>query len=320
MERIDILFPKIELHLHFRGSIPRYALHELALKYNPTMTDAAFVGMFDIHDIRSFLRTYDFVSSLIKTPEDFRFAASAIADSLARQNVIYIETSLSALSFKEVIEPYKAIEIAREEFAAAGVGVSFLGAIERHDEAKVAAYKYDFYKEARGLGFRGISLMGNEMDYSYPDFSALFRKAKEDGFGVSVHAGEHGERANIKYAVWGLGADRIGHGNNIGYGELAEHILEKGVHIEMCPLSNMRLNHGMAPEDHCLPRYMMAGMSVSINSDDAGIIGSSLSDNYSFAARNYGLTAEDFRRMQLDALKASFADGDAKAALYGKLR
>ncbi|MDR2098887.1 MAG: hypothetical protein LBO78_02575, partial [Rickettsiales bacterium] len=262
--------PKIELHYHLRGAIPTAAARQLSRRYCPHVTDAEFEAFFDIGDFKSFWRAYDFVTGLVRDEEDFAFAAGFAAEQLRQENVIYSEVSLTPFAFAG-IQPCRVLEITREAFQQAGVRMSFIAPFERHDPPNVAADKYAFYKEAREFGIRGIGLAGDECANPTPAFAKIFDRAKADGFGITVHAGEYRDCSNVAFAVRRLCADRIGHGNNISDPTLTDEIIEKGVHIEMCPLSNMRLNRQITPENYDLPRYIRNGMSISVNSDDPGI-------------------------------------------------
>jgi adenosine deaminase len=311
--------PKIELHFHLRGAVPLGAMWELAQKYECTPVRAEFDAIFtSISDFRSFWRAYDFATALIKTEEDLAFAAAATAKRLAGENVIYAEISLTPFAFGK-ISPNRVLEIARQAFAANGVESIFIAPFERHDSSELAAYKYDFYKEARVLGVRGIGLAGDECANPEPAFPKMFERAKEDGFGIAVHAGEYRHSANIAYAVKNLFADRVGHGNNIADEWLADLIKSRDIHIEMCPLSNIKLNKEITVENYDLPGYHRRGMSISINSDDPGLLGHTLAENYRFAAEKYDLGLADFRCMLLNAVRASFAAPTVKAALKKRI-
>jgi aminodeoxyfutalosine deaminase len=310
---------KLDLHFHFRGGIPAGLMWRLAKKYHPGIEFGQFRAMFDITDFKSFWRAYDFLTGLVRTEDDLGLAARAVARRLARDNVIYSEVSITPFAFKG-IAPHRVLETISSAFRQAGIDMVFIGPFERHDTLLAAAYKYEFYLDARSLGVHGIGLAGDEASNPVPEFAGVFEKAKSDGFGITVHAGEYRDERNVAYAVRRLFADRIGHGNNIRDSKTIDEILDRNIHIEMCPLSNMRLNRQITPENYDLPRYYRNGISVNINSDDPGIVGSFLGDNYEFAAEKFSFGRKEFDAMSEDSALASFAPRATKLALVQKLR
>jgi adenosine deaminase len=307
--------PKLDLHFHFRGGIPIRCVWKLARKYYPQILKGDFYETFDvITDFKSFRKAYDFVTDLIRTEEDLALVSRATASKLRCDGIIYSEVSVSPLSFKG-IAPYRVLEIISDAFGKAGVKAGFIGSFERNEAAYEAKFKYEFYRDARALGICGIVLAGDETENPIPVFPKLFEAAKADGLGVTIHAGEYCDEKNIAYAIETLNADRIGHGNNIRDPKLVDEIMRRGVHVEMCPMSNMKLNSAVTPENYDLPRYFREGMSVSINSDDPGIVDASLSDNYELAAMKYSFREPEFRAMLENAAAAAFASKTAKRKL-----
>jgi adenosine deaminase len=319
MRRVVDAMPKVELHFHLRGGIPPYAMWMLARKYRPGISLADYERMLrSVSDFKKFQRVYDFFRNLIKNEEDLEFVARAAARQARRENVIYTEVSFTPFSL-DGVSPEAMLGIVRREFEREGVAMSFIGPLNRGNSEREERYKYDFYREARDLGVRGVGLVGDESAYPVPEFGRLFERAKADGFGVAVHAGEFCDRGNIESAVMDLGADRVGHGTNIGAGELAESIIERGVHIEMCPMSNMALNPGITPDNYLLGDYYGREISVGVNSDDPGILGYTLTDNYRFLKDKYKLKWRDFKKMQIHAANAAFADDGTKKMLRDKI-
>ena len=81
-----------------------------------------------------------------------------------------------------------------------------------------------------------------------------------------------------------LNPARIGHGvRAIESPELVAQLRASGVPLEVCPWSNVLL--GVFSEaDHPVAELIAAGLTVVIASDDPGIFGKSLLENYLFAA------------------------------------
>lgn len=89
-------------------------------------------------------------------------------------------------------------------------------------------------QQFKSRGVVGVDMAGDELLTLDPLHIEGFKKAKELGFKITVHAGESGPAANVKIAIEQLGADRIGHGYHVVDDESIYQLAkEKGVHFEV---------------------------------------------------------------------------------------
>jgi adenosine deaminase/adenosine deaminase CECR1 len=139
---------------------------------------------------------------------------------------------------------------------------------------------------------------------------------------ISLHAGEltmgmvppEDLRFHIRQAVEIAKARRIGHGVSILYEdepfELMAKMKERGILVEICLTSNdVILN--VKGADHPFPDYLRAGVPVTLASDDEGVARIDLSNEYLRAARDYGLTYPDLKRLARNSLEYSFLSGES---------
>jgi adenosine deaminase len=109
---------------------------------------------------------------------------------------------------------------------------------------------------------------------------------------ITIHAGETESAENIWEAVYHLSADRIGHGLKLTeHPELLKRFVDKHIGIEMCPSSNDQIvgfRVGFRNEPYPLKDYMNAGLKVSLNTDNAGISRTTLSNEFLKAAELCG--------------------------------
>jgi len=129
------------------------------------------------------------------------------------------------------------------------------------------------------------------------------------GLALTVHAGENDDAEGIWRAVYDLNARRIGHGLHlIDSPALSQSVAARGIGVEMCPYANLQikgfpLNPAQGdPGQYPLKSYLDRGIRATINTDNIGISGASLSDNLLLAAR---LCPELTRLDILKALKNS---------------
>ncbi|RPD64539.1 Metallo-dependent hydrolase [Lentinus tigrinus ALCF2SS1-7] len=141
----------------------------------------------------------------------------------------------------------------------------------------------------------GFDIVGHEDSLEplikYADVFLRFKqRQKELGVGIPFmfHAGEtlgDGSAADVNlYDAILLGTKRIGHGYSIyKHPHLMEICREKGICLEMCPISNEILRLAGSMPMHPLPAIMNHGVHVALCSDDPAVFG------------NMGLTFDFFQ-------------------------
>ena len=128
-------FPKLELHLHLEGAAPPPLVRRLAAEKGLDMTgvfDEA--GRYNSNDFTSFLRTYERVSTVFTSPDDYRLLIEAVLAECADHGVIYAEIFLSPTSFGYDLGQWTDYLAAIEEGAdraeeADGAGREIIGAL-----------------------------------------------------------------------------------------------------------------------------------------------------------------------------------------------
>jgi aminodeoxyfutalosine deaminase len=117
-----------------------------------------------------------------------------------------------------------------------------------------------------------------------------------------------------------LGAERIGHGTSSAQDpELLTYLAEHGIALEVCPSSNVATRAVASLEQHPLGAFVDAGVTVTINSDDPPMFGTTLNHEYAVAADLLGLDEAGLADLARAAVRASFAPGDVKERLLGEI-
>jgi adenosine deaminase len=123
----------------------------------------------------------------------------------------------------------------------------------------------------RPFGVVGIDLAGpNRSRFSMDQIAPLFRRAREAGLGVTVHAGETGDLEELRYVVREIRPDRIGHGLALARDpKLAKEAAEQGITLELCPTSNLK--NGMVRDlrgfGRIVSTFLRIGVRFTINTD-----------------------------------------------------
>jgi adenosine deaminase len=155
--------------------------------------------------------------------------------------------------------------------------------------------------------FVGVDLAGDEVRFSgVGKFRRFFRKARETGLGVTVHAGEFGDLNNVWRAIDELGAERIGHGTSAGGCDaLATRLRADQIMIEVSVTSNVALGAVSSLESHPLPWFTKNDIPVCLNTDVPLHLGTNMHMERQAAGRILG-NHELLDAMDLSARNKSF--------------
>jgi len=85
--------------------------------------------------------------------------------------------------------------------------------------------------------------------------------------------------------------------------------------VESCLTSNVQTSCVADYPSHPLRRFLEKGMLATINTDDPGISGIDLAYEYNAAAPKAGLSQEQVRQAQENALEAAFLTEEKKKEL-----
>ena len=164
-----------------------------------------------------------------------------------------------------------------------------------------------------------VDLAGDESGFPAPLFVEHFKRVRDAGLHVTVHAGEVLGPESIWSAIRDLGAERIGHGfRSVEDPELVDHLLEKGIGLESCPTSNLHISAVTDYASHPIKQLADQGVKFCLNTDDPGISAIDLAHEYEVAAPAVGLTKGQVHQSQLDGLEMAVLSNEEKSALQHK--
>jgi adenosine deaminase len=165
-----------------------------------------------------------------------------------------------------------------------------------------------------------LDLAGDEANWPGALFVRHFEKARDVGLQITIHAGEADGPQSIWQAIQGLGATRIGHAvAAIDDPLLMEHMALQQIAIESNLTSNVQTSTVPNYDSHPAHHFLERGLLVTLNTDDPGISAIDLRHEYEVAAPAAGLSREQIRQAQHNALEAAFLSKvDKKALLAAK--
>ena len=315
--------PKIELHLHLEGAIPHAALRELIAKYDGARavpSTAELDARFRYSTFREFLDAWMWKNGYLRQLEDFTWIAQEVARDLARQNVVYAEVFCSPPDF-EPLETQRLIEAIRLGFARVPeIELALVPDLVRDYGPERGARELSEVAEVRALGVVGIGIGGTESAYPPQAFAGVYARARQLGLRTTAHAGEVAGARSIWGALDVLQVDRIGHGTRAEEDPaLLVALAERRVPLEMCPISNVCTGSIASLGDHPIRRYFDRGLLVTVNTDDPGMFGNSLAQEYLRLIDDWGFTTDEIVSLVRNALEASWLTPSRRLELSARL-
>ncbi len=318
---------KVELHRHLEGALRFSTLVELAkaakidLPYdNFKKLHEALIVRSPMKDLKSVLDRLFTAQALLKSEEVWERISFEACEDAFNEGVSLLELRYSPffasmnhnhMTYDKIHQSIlKGIDRAQKNYPMAAGLIGIIGRIMEPQDVKRAS---DFII-GNASTFLAIDLADNEEGFDCKPFAPHFERAKNAGLFVTVHGGEvpNGAYA-VKDSIELLFADRIGHGVQIyKHPDLIELVKKKNVTLELCPLSNYLTSAVPRKEDHPFKQLMKSGVKVTINSDDPGLFGSSLIDDYEILKDYHGLGLEDFKLCNRNAYEACFIPNKEK--------
>ena len=325
---IDNTLPIIDLHRHLDGSIRLETILELGKKYNTPLPAS------DLEGLRPHVQITEPRPGVMAFIEKMVLAVGVLADydackRLAFENVEdaylegidYIELRFSpmfmaeshGLSLDGVVEAVvEGIQEGQKKF---DVSINLIGIISR-------TYGPDQgWKELEGLltckeDITALDLAGDEINFPGSMFVDHILEGRSAGWHITIHAGEEGGPDSIWQAVDELGAERIGHGVSAAQDPLLmDFIVENRIGIESNLTSNVQTSTVTNYASHPLRHFLELGLMGTINTDDPRISRIDIQYEYEVAAPAAGLTTEQIRQAQRNALQAAFLSDQDRDAL-----
>ncbi len=331
-ESIYQRMPKVDLHRHLEGSLRMETLldiariHGITLPLLPGLRALVKIQPTDSLTFTNFLSKFQTLRLFYRSPDVItRVTREAIEDA-ANDNVRYLDLRftpvalgrLESFPFGDIIDwVIAAAEQAAKDF---GIRVRLVISVNRHEDVSIAEKIIHLAVERKDRGIAAIDLAGNEADFSAAPFCSIFKEAKASGLGICIHAGEWNGPENVRQAIEDFGADRIGHGVRIMEDENVVALArERGTVFEVCITSNYQSGVTPALTLHPFIRMLMAGLNVTVNTDDPSISQITLSHEFRVVSKDLGLPLPNLAERILTAAQAAFIPAEEKTTLVSSL-
>jgi len=320
--------PKAELHCHLDGSMRVETIIDLAKKQgvklpesDPKKLEKLLIAGPWCESLVDYLRAFDITTSVMQTAESLRRATYELAEDNAAENVRYLEIRFSpilhtneGLNLTDVID---AVILGKEQAEKAfniTIGIIVCGL--RHFSAEKSLTLAELTVAYKNAGVVGFDLAGAEENFPAKDHKEAFYLIVNNNINTTVHAGEAYGPESIHQAIHYVSANRIGHGTRLREdGDLLNYMNDHRIPLEVCITSNVQTKAVDNLKNHPVKFYFNYGLRVTLNTDNRLISGTTLTDEYWLAVKEFGFTAQEIKYLILNGFKSAFLPHKKKVAM-----
>ncbi len=290
--------PKADKHLHLLLSAPIDTYRELSPRLIPNPPSPSFGSL---QNFLAFLTEY--YLPVLNSLENVAFVTRSAFQYLISDGVVLAEASVPLTAPARVGVDWK-------DYAAA-----IAGEIARVSDKLEVRVELGHAREipidwkppmqsalATGL-FSGIDLFGDESHGDVVEFAEFFSVARANGLYVKLHCGECTSADRMRHDVEFVKPDEIQHGIAAANDpELMALLRDTGTPLNVCPTSNVMTGSVKSYDAHPIANLLKHGVNVQLASDDYGIFGTSLSEEYLRLITTGRVTIEQLERIRFNGL------------------
>ena len=325
---IDPAIPLVELHRHLDGNVRLQTILDLGRKHNLPLPAWDLEGLrphiqatSPQQGVMAFISKFQWLVGVMVDYDAIRRIAYENVEDAQKDRIDYIELRFSPWFMAEAhgLDPAGVVEavvdgtcLGQSRF---GVKTNLIGILSRTYGPDIAAKELQALLTQR-LHITALDLAGDEAHFPAEWFRDHFRRARDAGWHITVHAGEIAGPASIWEALRGLGAERIGHAlHAVEDSSLLDYLASHKIGVESCLTSNVQTSCVSDYPAHPLRSFLAADIPATLNTDDPGISAIDLPHEYNIAAPLAGLTQAQIHQAQVNALKQAFLPEAEKQAL-----
>lgn len=314
MKKYIARIPRIELHCHLDGSVPKATMEVLLGK---KLKDSEISVDMDCKTLAEYLQKFSIPLQALTTWEALKKAGYDFMRHLVDDNVVYVETRFAPLfhvngdlRLRDVMEAV--LCGLKEGERETGIRVGLIACAMRHHDIESSLAMFREIMDYRDHGLVGVDLAGDEAAFSNRLFVDLFKEAKKLGYRFTIHAGECQDANEVKFALE-AGASRVGHGIALsGNKEMMRLCRESRLGIEMCPTSNMHTKAVSDFSDYPLTEFLSEGLLCTVNTDNRTVSNTTLRKEFEMLVDKFDLKKEDVDKLSANAVEIAFAEDAVK--------
>ncbi|MBT2321416.1 adenosine deaminase family protein [Variovorax paradoxus] len=321
--------PKILLHEHLDGGLRPATLLELLRARglaSPARDAEALARWFGARahagSLAEYLRGFALTVAAMASPAALARVAFEAAEDARLDGCVLAEFRIAPTLFEPMgVPPEAAVEALLAGLRRSPLPSGLILCAMREQHSAHSERVLGLALRYRDEGVVGFDLAGAEWGHPPSRHAAAFAMARDAGLPITCHAGEADAAERVLEAAR-LGARRIGHGVRLADAlgaaagsaarAMLDEVRERGVHLELCPTSNVHTGAAASLAAHPIRRLRQAGLSVSFHTDNRLMSMVSMSGEAMDLVRHNGLGLHDLGVMSLQAAEHSFLPAPAR--------
>jgi adenosine deaminase len=279
--------PKVELHLHLDCSLDFEGVRRLRPAITVEEYRRDFVLPSHCPNLAAFLVQVPNALRLLQTRDALGVLVENVFEQLERDRVIYAELRFApllhtahGLSPEQVVDT---VDAAVDDMVdRTGIDARIILWTLRHFTEEQSLATVALVRRFRDRRVAALDLAGDEAGFPLQPHVAAFRAAHDWGLQTTAHAGEACGPTSVWETLRELQPARIGHGiRSIEDPALIDHLRRVGLHLEICPSSNIQLVESVTCwADHPIDALWRHGVSLSVSTDIRAFINTTLTREY----------------------------------------
>ncbi|CAI6341191.1 unnamed protein product [Periconia digitata] len=321
--------PKIELHAHLTGSITRQCLHQI---WNTKKSrDPAYalldplVAMLPEYDINTFFPLFStYTYKLCNDLYSIEYSTKAVLQDFQQDGVVYLELRTTpravpeaAITKSDYVKSILTILQNHNTSPENTMRAYLTLSVDRRNSPAEAEEVVDLALQFQSAGVVGLDLCGDCAKGDARTFSKAFARAKAAGLKVTLHFAEvEASATDLELeTLLSFQPDRLGHVIQVK-DIFKEQIEKNGIGIELCLSCNVqaKMIKGSYP-DHHFGTWRHSSVPLALSTDDVGVFGSPLSQEYFLAATHFGLDRGQLKALAERPIPCIFGGEDEQARL-----
>ncbi|KAI2615274.1 Metallo-dependent hydrolase [Hypoxylon sp. NC1633] len=326
--------PKIELHAHLTGSISPQCLHEIwEVKKGLGETDLEdplvimSPGRHD-YDLKTFFPLFSsYIYNLVNNVKSLEYSTKSVVKDFASDGVVYLElrTTPRAMPAAEldkagyVATVLRAIKMAQQETPT--LHTRLILSIDRRNTVEEALEVVTLAKRFQDQGVVAIDLCGDPTKGDVSLFTPAISQAKAAGLAVTIHFAEAEASASEAEldVIMSWMPDRLGHVIHVPETVKRQIAARVGIGLELCLSCNIfaKMIVGSFEAHHFGEWWRVDGPIVVPCTDDVGVFGSPLSNEWALIQEHFRLRREEILVLARKGTDVIFGGRDEKERLRG---
>ncbi len=320
--------PLIDLHRHLDGNIRPKTVWQLAQANNIKLPESSFEAFLphiqitdNEADLLAFLKKLDWGVNVITSLDDVKRIAYENVEDAFLAGINYAELRFSpfyiAMAHKLPVEGVveAIVDGTNEGRGKFTTKVNLIGILSRTFGVENCNIELNALLTQKN-NLVAVDLAGDEYNFPGTLFESHFKKVRDAGLQVTIHAGEAAGPESVWHAIEKLGAIRIGHGVACAKDQkLMDYMHKHNISIESCLTSNYQTGTIKDLALHPIKTFLANNLNVCLNTDDPAVENIELKDEFNLAANLLNLNQQQITQLQKNAIEMSFLSEQEKQGL-----